>query len=456
MADEANVPNHRYYQPRNNIKLQPNEMSKAVIKASGIAKIDAHIIRTPLFSAGEQGVWYDPSDLTTLFQDSAGTTPVTATGQTVGKILDKSGRGNHATQATTASRPTYGINPITGRRNLLTRTEEFDNAVWVKNLALTVPATQYLAPNGTTTAESLVFTGYANDSVQQDITGLPPVLGVTFTFSLWLRCASGTTTIRFGITQPTVIDYNTVLTVTTDWQRFTITQAFGSVGTSARVRILNNASGTSGTVFAWGAQLELGSTATAYQRVTDQYNVTEAGVASAHYLRFDGTDDSMVTNTITPAIDKAQVFAGVRKLSDAAAAVVAEMGTTGTQNGVFTLTAPLSGANYYFNSRGTGDGQAISATSFSAPITNVLTGLGDISGDRSTLRVNGTQAAQSTADQGTGDYLAYPLYIGRRGGTTLPFNGQIYSMIVRFGANLTTGQITSTETYVAGKTGVTL
>lgn len=40
-----------------------------------------------------------------MFQDSAGTTPVTAVGQPVGKILDKSGRGNHATQADAAKRP---------------------------------------------------------------------------------------------------------------------------------------------------------------------------------------------------------------------------------------------------------------------------------------------------------------------------------------------------------------
>jgi hypothetical protein len=58
-----------------------------------------------LFAAGEQGVWYDPSDFTTMFQDSAGTTPVTAVEQSVGRILDKSGRGNTATQATPASCP---------------------------------------------------------------------------------------------------------------------------------------------------------------------------------------------------------------------------------------------------------------------------------------------------------------------------------------------------------------
>ena len=43
-----------------------------------------------LFLEGEQGAWYDPSDLTTMFQDSLGTTPVTADGQPVGLILDKS------------------------------------------------------------------------------------------------------------------------------------------------------------------------------------------------------------------------------------------------------------------------------------------------------------------------------------------------------------------------------
>lgn len=42
-----------------------------------------------LFANGEQGAWYDPSDLTTLFQDSAGITPVTAFEQPVGLMLDK-------------------------------------------------------------------------------------------------------------------------------------------------------------------------------------------------------------------------------------------------------------------------------------------------------------------------------------------------------------------------------
>jgi hypothetical protein len=242
-----------------------------------------------LFAGGEIGVWYDPSDLTTMFQDNLGATPVTAAGQTVGRILDKSGRGNHATQATLAQRPTYQI----------------------------------------------------------DSTGRP-------------------------------------------------------------------------------------------------------------YLSFDGVDDGMVTGTITPGTDKVQVFAGVRKLSDAAVGSVVEFSANvNTNSGSLWLAAPVTvgGANYYFTSKGTVASAGVTASSRAAPITSVLTGIGDISGDVATLRVNGTLISTSSSDQGTGNYLAYPLYIGRRGGVAAPVNGRIYSVIVRFGSNLTTGQITSTESWVNGKTG---
>lgn len=75
----------------------------------GLYIVDAAPVWTPaiLFASGEQGAWYDPSDLSTMFQDAAGTIPVTADGQPVGKILDKSGNDNDATQATAAARPLY-------------------------------------------------------------------------------------------------------------------------------------------------------------------------------------------------------------------------------------------------------------------------------------------------------------------------------------------------------------
>ena len=65
-----------------------------------------------LFSTGAQGVWYDPSNISTLFQDAAMTIPVTASGDPVGAIMDLSGNGNHATQSVSASRPTYQTDGI--------------------------------------------------------------------------------------------------------------------------------------------------------------------------------------------------------------------------------------------------------------------------------------------------------------------------------------------------------
>ena len=43
-----------------------------------------------LFQDGTVGAWYDPSDLSTLFQDASGTIPVTSAGQSVALMLDKS------------------------------------------------------------------------------------------------------------------------------------------------------------------------------------------------------------------------------------------------------------------------------------------------------------------------------------------------------------------------------
>lgn len=54
-----------------------------------------------LFAAGEQGAWYDPSDFSTMFQDAAGTTPVTGVEQPVGLLLDKSGNLQVAVYGTT-------------------------------------------------------------------------------------------------------------------------------------------------------------------------------------------------------------------------------------------------------------------------------------------------------------------------------------------------------------------
>lgn len=618
MADELNTPNHRYYQNRYNVELAPNEMSKQWILASGIARIDNAAV-LPLFASAEPGVWYDPSDLTTLFQDNAGTTPVTTPGQTVGLMLDKSQglvlgselvsngnnetvlysgagavagtiargsapgggfaavftcniglfsyqalyqtvaantpikisvrvyvptgslnaiqlfdandgswstatistkdswvtitairpakatawvlgigqtatqalagqvfyvddlsvkslAGNHATQATSTQRPTYGINPITGTRNLLTYTEQFDNAIWSKTRS-TISANSATAPDGSLTADKLVEDTTAASN--HYVASLGQNIGAGGVFTIYAKAAERTKIgIRessatgaygtFNLATGSVIDSGSATNVTatsvgSGWYRLQVAYSSSS-NVNFAIFILTDAyttgnpnlftytgDGTSG-LYIWGAQLELGSTATAYQKVVSQYEVTEAGVQSVSYLAFDGVDDGMVTNTITPAIDKVQVFAGVRKLSDAAVGVIAEMSTTTFNNGAFLLQGPSSTLTTYLW-RSCGTSNATLSFNVSAPTTNVITGIGNISGDFAALRINGAQVVQDTTDQGTGNYLAYPLYIGRRGGSSLPFNGRIYSLITRFGTNLTDGQITSTESWVNAKVG---
>lgn len=63
----------------------------------------------PLAPADITGLqlWLDASDATTLFQDSAGTTPVAANNDVVGLWRDKSGNSRHYSRTTTANKPLY-------------------------------------------------------------------------------------------------------------------------------------------------------------------------------------------------------------------------------------------------------------------------------------------------------------------------------------------------------------
>ena len=58
-----------------------------------------------LFLQGQQGMWYDPSDPSTMFQDAEGTVPITNVGQPVRLIRDKSGNNNHASASADSRRP---------------------------------------------------------------------------------------------------------------------------------------------------------------------------------------------------------------------------------------------------------------------------------------------------------------------------------------------------------------
>lgn len=93
--------------------------------------------------------WYDPSDLTTLFQDFAMTVPVTTDGQAVAAIADKSGNGRHARQVTAGFRPVYNTD---GQQRWLS----FDGANDVLAVASPIPVTGTSIYAGVSAAFDLV------------------------------------------------------------------------------------------------------------------------------------------------------------------------------------------------------------------------------------------------------------------------------------------------------------
>jgi hypothetical protein len=160
-----------------------------------------------LFASGEKGAWFDASDRSTLFQDAAGTVPVTAVGQPVGKWLDKSGNNNHATQSVAGNRPTWQID-----------NEGNYNVTFVKAslTQLVTPAIDFTGTNKMFVCAGInvVDSGSAGVAVElggdvNSINGsfLLGAPGATTDHSMYLR---GTTTIRAAINN--VVDGDDIFT----------------------------------------------------------------------------------------------------------------------------------------------------------------------------------------------------------------------------------------------------
>jgi hypothetical protein len=139
--------------------------------------------------------------------------------------------------------------------NLVLRSEEFDNASWSKLNGATVTANTSVAPDGTTTADTLTLNTNISSSVAQAITTISEL-----TFSVYAKVASGTKNFRLRFDRPSVIA-SANFTATTTWQRFTFTATTTGNGS---VYVINDSTGTAGDLIIWGAQLETGSVATSY------------------------------------------------------------------------------------------------------------------------------------------------------------------------------------------------
>lgn len=173
----------------------------------------------------------------------------------------------------------------------------------------------------------------------------------------------------------------------------------------------------------------------------------------AYYLAFDGVDDFLWTSSIDfTATDKVSLFAGLNVVAGAATGCVIEISTSATVNngsfGLFKGPAAIQWA-----SKGT---MGVLGAQYALPVyPDVLCAKAAINTPLLTVRRNAILNIDDNRTQGTGNYGNYPLYIGRRAGTTLPFSGHLYSLIGI--GRLTTGSETAAlEKAIAKNVGVTL
>jgi hypothetical protein len=404
-------------------------------------------IKNLLFAQGQQGLFVAPT-----------LSPTMITGNTFGSgvtdLLDLSGRGNTASQATPSSRAAWFREPKTGRRNLLVRTDELTNVAWVP-INATVASSSVQVPGQTFSVFRItpdITAGNAKGVSQVSLpTGAVAVSvyakadGYNFlslgqgspgsrTFFNLSNGTVGGVAIGSGLSSPQI------QAIGDGWFRCS-----GLLAASSSTIVINchdtgtvtgndnmTGNGTSGILVA-RPQWEIGTAVTAPQRVTTAFDVTEQGQRDCYGVRADGIDDWYQTASIDfSGTDKVTVFAALQKRSDAARGMLVELGVGNLNQ--FEIEAPtLSSNGYTFGSRGS-ISRNVTIAGFPAPNYAVLVGEGDISGDIARLTINRTTSSTNSGDQGTGNYSNAILHLFRRAGTTLPFNGDLYALIVAGGS----------------------
>jgi len=147
------------------------------------------------------------------------------------------------------------------RTNLLTYSEDFINASWVKS-GVTVTADTTTSPDNTIDADTLtsnVSNGFMSKSFSATI-------NTTYTFSFWVKSISSSVSFEAGLLNAGFASAFSVKTVVTtnDWQRIVITGTSLSTQNALAVFGGGGTFSTSESVYIWGAQLEQGAYATSY------------------------------------------------------------------------------------------------------------------------------------------------------------------------------------------------
>ena len=217
---------------------------------------------------------------------------------TVDNVLVKEVLGNHATQPTSTKRPIYARHPEGGIRNLLNYTEQFDNGAWIKGSGTTLTPNYAASPIGTQTADRLVMPATASTYMAQNI---QLESGKAYTFSAYVKATAGNSSFNMYNFAAGWASYLGNSTATSEWQRFSFTTTAASSSMS-HFGINNFDDSYASDILIWGAQVEVATEASNYQKRVTDIDVTESGVGEVYYLKFDGVSDGMsITGLTSPS-----------------------------------------------------------------------------------------------------------------------------------------------------------
>lgn len=187
------------------------------------------------------------------------------------------------------------------RTNTCTYSEDITAVAWKVDSA-TRTSNAATSPDGTVNADSVTYTASTGKLIRENAYQISVSGSTTYTISVWLRVTSGTFKLKLSRTNGATWATATLspeLTVTTTWQRFTLTYTSDAGDTLTDI-VLGSEDKTpytlpaTGTVLVWGFQHEAGSFATSYiptvaSTVTRNADVATVSTLTPWYNQSSGT-----------------------------------------------------------------------------------------------------------------------------------------------------------------------
>lgn len=309
MANEPNTPDHRWYERRNNIALSNEDLSRETIFDSGIQKINSWINSQPWgFDYPQLVLDFDDEYYRVDGGDTTFASAITHTRASTATYVDSTG----TLQTAAINEPRLGHHVWNGtawvnegllheseaRTNLVTYSEEFDNAVFWPVVRASVTANDAAGPDGASTADR--FVEDSATGTHQATAVITVTADTVHTVSLYVKEGSGSVrALRIDFTESSFSDGFRVLfnpstgeIVTSQtfgagsgfstsvqdagngWYRVSLTGKLNAVATSARLLLFMQSNLTafsasytgdgSSNLLLWGAQLEAAPTPSSY------------------------------------------------------------------------------------------------------------------------------------------------------------------------------------------------